>query len=309
MKAKFNLIIIAVLLVCLSCNSNDSSKTKAKEKNPEKETNNTPPKTWKEHWFDHEQLVKRVYYDENLVLYYDDDVDTNVVWPRNYLSKVWIYVKGVYGDFGEDSRLYAILHTDKYSGGHPSVYMDKSHDYRNVVDCGPYDWKKRTPEAGLSMIIHEIGHIVEGATNGVKENPAWEIWKDSKWAEIFIYDVYKGVGDEEFAQQTYDDMMETYDDFPRENTQWFKDWFYPIYSNYGESAVLSNFYNLLYQNFPKKNNGKAYARRMNMGEFIHFWSGAAKTNLQPLAKNAFGWSSDWENQFKKAQSDFNNITY
>ncbi|PKD20391.1 hypothetical protein APR41_14020 [Salegentibacter salinarum] len=310
MKIKLILFVLAITIgLFSSCNSGNSSKTVNQEKNTVEANNDTPPETWQEHWFDHEQLLTRIHYTDDLAVYYDEDVDTTITWPKEYLDKVWVYVKNVYGDFGDDPRLYAIFHTGKYSGGHPSVYMDESHDYRNVVDCGPYDWKERKPEAGLSMVIHEIGHIVEGATNGVKENPAWEIWKDSKWAEIFIYDVYKGVGDEEFAQQTYDDMMGTYDDFPQENTQWFKDWFFPIYSNYGESEVLKSFYDLLYEHFPKKDNDKAFARRMNMGEFIHFWSGAAKTNLQAQAEKAFGWTDEWETQFKKAQSDFEDVTY
>ncbi len=309
MKFKLNFIIVVIVLSFFSsCNSKNNSKTVDKEENTDQENKYTPPETWQEHWFDHKQLLTRVYYNDDLAVYYDD-VDTTITWPEEYLDKVWAYVKNVYGEFGDDPRLYAIFHTGKYSGGHPSVYLDESHDYRNVVDCGPYNWKERKPEAGLSMVIHEIGHIVEGATNGIKENPAWEIWKDSKWAEIFIYDVYKALGDDEFAQQTYDDMMETYDDFPRKNTQWFKDWFYPIYSEHGESEVLNGFYDLLAENFPKTNGGKAFSRRMNMGEFVHFWSGAANTNLQPQAKEAFGWTNEWEDQFKKAQADFNDITY
>ncbi len=298
---------IFVFLLCsiLSCSAQDKSDDKI---TPQEEAD-APMKNWKEHWFEHNQFLERVYYNDDLALYYDKDVDRSIEWPRTYMTKIWAYVKDVYGDFGPDERLYTILHTDKYSGGHPSVYMDASHDYKNVVDCGPFSWQRPRPEEGLSVLVHEIGHIVEGATNGIKENPAWEIWKDSKWAEIFIYDVYKGIGEDEFAQQTYDDLMNQYDNFPRENTQWFKDWFYPIYSEHGESAVLNNFYDLLAQHFPKKNGGKAFARRMNMGEFVHFWSGAAKTDLKPLAENAFGWKDEWESQLQKAKSDFPGVEY
>jgi len=56
------------------------------------------------------------------------------------------------------------------------------------------------------------------------------------------------------------------------------------------------------QYFPK--NGMRYSRDMNWGEFVHFWSGAAGTNLKTLATNAFGWPSAWETMFQQAQRDF-----
>ena len=127
-----------------------------------------------------------VYEDDDLALYYDSEVDRSITWPNTTFSDVWEYVKTVYGSYGEDKKLYAILHTNKYSGGHPSTFMDESHDFRNVVDCGPYTWQEEDPDLGLSMMIHEVGHIVEGATNGIQYNPAWDIWGDSKWAEIFV---------------------------------------------------------------------------------------------------------------------------
>lgn len=308
--------LIALFISCQSGSSGSEVKDRA-EVTPahsvvdgeSEDPHASPPESWKEHWFDHNQVLKLVYHNDDLAVYFDDDVDPSVDWPNTYLSQVWSYVKSVYGDFGEDPKLYAIFHTDKYSGGHPGLYLDQNHDYRNVVDCGPYDWKEMKPEAGLNMVIHEIGHIVEGATNGIKHNPAWNIWKDSKWAEIFIYDVYKNTGQEAFAKQLYDELMNQYDDFPTKNTQWFKNWFYPIYSDYGESEVLKGFYDLLALHFPKNNAGDAFSRRMNMGEFVHFWSGAAGSDLQPLAKEAFGWTTQWEEQLLKAKNDFNALPY
>ena len=61
------------------------------------------------------------------------------------------------------------------------------------------------------------------------------------------------------------------------------------------------------QNFPK--NGKTYARDMNWGEFVHFWSGAAGADLRNQATIAFGWPSDWEQQFQQAKKDFPNLHY
>jgi hypothetical protein len=43
---------------------------------------------------------------------------------------------------------------------------------------------------------------------------------------------------------------------------------------------------------------------MNMGEFVHFWSGAAGVNLKAQATTAFGWTSEYEAQFIAAQAAF-----
>lgn len=265
-----------------------------------------PPSTWQEHWFDHNQLLSLVYFDNDLAVYYDQDVSRSVTWPFSYMAEVWRYTKSIYGEFGSDPRLYAVYHTNKYSGGHPSTYFDASHDNRNVIDVGPGPWTNGTGN-DLDISTHEVAHIVEGASKGTHNSPAFNIWRDSKWAEIFIYDVYLGLGRTSDAQRWFDLMMNTSDNFPRENTQWFKNWFYPIYSQYGGSATLNRFFELLSLYFPK--NGNDYARQMNWGEFVHFWSGAAQTDLKPLATNAFGWTDDMEAQFNQARTDFPNITY
>lgn len=304
---------IVLLLTCLSCSDTAKNGNTDNHLSTEEMIADTslpdPPLNWQEHWFEHNQLVERVFFDDHLALYFDDDVAPSVTWPNVFLSDVWEYVKGNYGSFGDDPRLFTVLHTGKYPGGHPSTYFDESHDYRNVIDCGPHTWTDQTPAGGIDMLVHEMGHIVETASKGVKGSPAWDIWKDSKWAEIFIYDVYKNLGKDDFAREIYNDLMNKYDNFPRENTQWFKDWFYPIYSQYGKGSVLNGFFDLLAAHFPKNATGTEYSRRMNWGEFVHFWSGAAGADLKPLARNAFGWSDEWENQLTEAKSTFNQITY
>lgn len=159
----------------------------------------------------------------------------------------------------------------------------------------------------LDVIIHEIAHVVESTFRGYEGSPAFGIWRDSKWAEIFIYDVYIGIGNQIEADRTFRDMMNAVDDFPNPGTQWFKDWFWPIYSNYGGSDVLVRFFETLAQHFPKR--GYAYQGGMNMGEFVHFWSGAAKTSLIPLAQNAFIWTAQFENEYQAARNKFPGIIY
>jgi hypothetical protein len=100
----------------------------------------------------------------------------------------------------------------------------------------------------------------------------------------------------------FNQMQNSSDNFPRANTHWFRDWFYPIYNSYGGSQVLNRFFSLLAQYFPK--NGNNYSRGMNWGEFVHFWSGAAGVNLKSLATTAFGWPAQYETQFNQARIDF-----
>jgi len=95
-----------------------------------------PPPTWREHWFEHVQEVKNVFTDSDVAVYFDDDVSRTITWPNKFIGDVWRYTKQLYGDFGEENNLYAIFHTGKYGGGHPSTYFDGSHDFRNVIDVG-----------------------------------------------------------------------------------------------------------------------------------------------------------------------------
>jgi hypothetical protein len=152
-----------------------------------------------------------------------------------------------------------------------------------------------------------VGHVVEGSSHEVHESPAFDIWGDSKWAEIFQYDVYMGIGRKKDADRLYDQYMDTSEDFPSPDTYWFRDWFFPIYDGHGKSVVLNEFFHLLSQYFPK--NGESYARRMNMGEFVHFWSGAAGEDLVDLATDAFGWKAEWQAELDQAKADYPGIVY
>src|SRR5690349_4938779 len=77
-----------------------------------------PPATWQEHWFEHNQNLKLAYYNDDIAVYLDDDINkSNVTWVNSYMTDVWKYVKKTYGQMGGDGRLYIILH-NKYGGGH-----------------------------------------------------------------------------------------------------------------------------------------------------------------------------------------------
>lgn len=260
---------------------------------------NAPPATWQEHWFQHNKLLDRVYQDGEISVYYDEAVSPSITWMQEDFSGVWSYVKENYGTFS-DPTLYLIFHGATYSGGHPATVFGADHDYRNVSDVGGV-WTDRSGW-NLGATTHEIGHVVEFAAHGVDGSPAFGIWGDSKWAEIFVYDVYKRMGWTADEQSAYTDFMNNVDDFPRAGTQWFKNWFYPIYSQSDSSACLNRYFVLLAEYFPQR-NGK-YERALNMGEFVHFWSGAANFNVQRHADTAFGWTDQMEMQFRQAQIDF-----
>ncbi len=267
-----------------------------------------PPATWQEHWFEHNQLLSLHAYDEHVAIYVDGAVTrANIGWLLPFMSRLWQYTKNVYGaaGFGPDPRLYSIHHQGRYGGGHPSYYFDASHDGRNVSDCGPGPWT----EGAFDMPSHEVAHVVESATNGAHGSPSFPIWRDSKWAEIYQYDVYLALGMEKDAQRLFSRFSSGVDDFPRAGTRWFRDWFHPIWRDHGGAQVLSRYFQLLAKHFSKRPDGKRFARDLNWGEFIHFWSGAAGKDLKELATKAFGWQTAWDAQLAKAKTDFPAIMY
>ncbi len=266
-----------------------------------------PPATWTEHWFEHNQVLQLVDENDWVVLYFDADVDrSKTAWILPFMTKVWKYTVTHYGQFTDgqrDGRLFAIYHQGKYSGGHPSTYFDASHDYRNVSDVGPGPF----PDGDYDISSHEVSHIVEGASRGVHNSPAFGIWHDSKWAEFYQYDLYTGLGMPTEAKRVYDKFTNTVDDFPQAGTHWFRDWFYPLWKDHGRVEVMVKYYQLLEDRFPK--NGHDFSRDMTFGEFVHFMSGAAGTNLKAQATQAFGWPAARDAEFSKAQQDFPNIGY
>lgn len=262
-----------------------------------------PPATWQEHWFEHNQNVKLIDFDECAAIYFDADVPlAQAEWIFPFVSKVWRYSLATYGAMGPE-RVYAIFHQGKYSGGHPSYYYDSSHDNRNVSDAGGGDWS----DGNWDLTSHELGHIVESTASHTKYgSPAFGLWQDSKWMEFYQYDVYVGLGMTEHAEVVFDRFTNQSDDFPRAGTRWFRDWFYPLWRDYGHAQVMVRFFSLLEQHYPAQNKRMG---AMNWGEYVHFTSGAAKKDLKPLATTAFGWPAEWETQLQQAKQKFPQITY
>jgi hypothetical protein len=302
---KFNKYITGVLVALTfgACKKSGDNNVAA-DKGPK------PDSTWKEHWLEHTQTLTLAYYDQEVVVYKDAGVGPAITWPYRLMSDTWKYAKKVYGKMGDDPRLYVVLHGGTYGNvGQPQYYPDASGEHRNIVDFSAGNWNNFVfPEPGM---IHEVCHIVESVTNQVKGSPAFEVWGDSKWQDIFVYDVYKNLGMPDKAAAWYNFYLDDAVTYPRKGSHWFRDWWLPIYNKYGEAQVLNKFFVLLSQHFPKVPLGKEqeYSRRMNPGEYIHFMSGAAGVNLKAQATIAFGWSDECDQQFKQARIDFPNVKY
>jgi hypothetical protein len=269
----------------------------------------SPPNDWREHWFEHRQLLSLHRHDEHAAIYLDPDVNRNgASWLLSFISQTWQYSKAIYGDsFGPDPRLYSVHHTGRYSGGHPGYYFDALHDYRNVSDCGPGTWTE-SDSGSRDLPAHEIAHVVESANNGSHGSPAFGIWGDSKWAEFYVYDLYAGLGMRKDQQRLYTTLLKVVDDFPRGGTHWFRDWFYPLWQDSGQAQVMARFFRLLAQHFPTDDGGR-YLRDLNWGEYLHFTSCAAGGDLRKLATRAFGWPQGWSRQFEYARNEFPLIKY
>lgn len=270
------------------------------------------PATIQEDWDVHTALITNVFNNPDVGVYFDSDMlktySNKPLWFGTYFTKVWRYVKENYGTYS-DPKLFVVIHQNKYGGGHPATIFDAGHHYRNVIDIGSNNNWVDSTGWNLVATTHEVAHIVEGATNNYKKSVAFPLWGDSKWAEIFVYDVFGAVGKYSERTSVYNEWMASNhtDTYPVANTHWFRDWFEPIYRLYGGKKTLANFFNVLAKNFPIYN--QEYARDINYGEFVFFWSAAANFDLKPLATKAFGWPAAWEAQYQQAKLDFPDVTF
>jgi hypothetical protein len=274
---------------------------------PARERLPDPSASWQEHWFDHRQLLQLYYSDDDCAIYLDPDVrQRQVRWLPQYIGQVWRYSKTTYGHaFGPDPRIYSIHHAGRHGGGHAGYYVSPVHDYHNVSDCGLDSWRD-SEYLARELPAHEIGHSVESANNSAHGSPAYEIWGDSKWAEFYIFDLYTALGMNRDAKQVHRRFTGNADDFPRPGTRWFRDWFYPLWRECGQAAVMDRFFRLLAGHFPRDADG-TYTRRMNWGEYVHFTSAAAGADLSSQAARAFGWPPEWADQLDRARAQFPGI--
>lgn len=242
---------------------------------------------------------------------------------NQYLVDAWRYINRTYGGFTPDPRLLVLNHDTtpgEEAGAATIVTRFVFQDFKpsnGILLGSSWDWKNPT-RINYDVITHELAHVVEIASKNTGDSPAGgpNLWGDGPWPEIFVYDVYRGLGKTAWAEAWKREMLTNpnggFELAPDGKDQHypFRDWFYPIYSRYGGPKVLNGFFEELAQCFvtePYEDEyGKArlYTRGLNWGEFVHFWSGAAGANLKAQATEAFGWNAKAEAEFKKAQRDF-----
>jgi hypothetical protein len=271
----------------------------------EASTPDIPPSTWREHWKEHTEELTLIDYDSRAALYFDADVDrTDYAWAFPFVRDMWSYVIDTYGSMLGGDRVYVVVHGSKFGGAHHGLSNDPAYDFRNTLDIGRLDPNhvNRTFYAA-----HEASLVVESSNNGMRGSPSFPLWGESKWAEFFQYDVYVKLNMTEAAEYGFDVWTAETDSFPRAGTRWFRDWFYPLWRDHGGANVMVNYFKLVAKYFPAA-NGK-YTRAMNWGEYVHFTSGAANTDLKAAATKAFGWPSSWETEYQTARSEFPEITY
>lgn len=250
--------------------------------------------------------VSQVNADSGVAFYASPATGTAGSWSYPMFRQAWAYTKQTYGDFGSP-LLSVVQHPVDVDVATPYTRRASEFGYRTVLDV-PANWQLNGDYYAKDASIHELGHIVANYNAGIAGSaPASELWGDCAWCDLFQFDVYTAIGDTAAADRVKAQWLATTADTPRANTYWFRDWFYPIWSNYGHSAVMAKYIKSVSAQYPS--HDAEHIRQMNLGEFVHFWSGAAAVDLKAQATTAFGWTSTTQAQWLKAKQDFPAITY
>ena len=262
-----------------------------------------PVAKWQEHWDGHSEALGLRDYDDCVAVYVDPamaGIDT--AWLSAFLDKAWTYNLTTYGALGTD-RLFVVLHSGKYIGGHVAAFYDASHDNRNVIDAGANSW---TP-GNYDLTAKLLSALVElTAVPGKQGSPASAQWGADGFSQIYTYDLYTGLGMAAEAKKVFGAFSPIAETYPVPDSYWFYDFYYPLWRDHGKTKLLTGFFGLLTKYYPATNQVMA---PMNFGQYIHFMSGAAGHEAQTQATYAFGWSDTWNAQLAQARTDFPAITY
>ncbi|WP_437897088.1 fibronectin type III domain-containing protein [Sorangium sp. So ce124] len=274
-------------------------------------------------WFGgHNRTVTLTYSDAHIATYFDEYVPnpSGVTWVNPIISEAWAYVKDTYGSL-VTPRLYLIGNQDNVPGEIPGLAYNAGGNvyasddpYQNMIFTVSSDWSVPDYDWVLRSLIHEMGHIVESNNNGTAGSPGYSAWGDSRWVEIFAYDVFLHLTtlSPNLASAIYDENVPHTDAF---GNHWFRDWYYPLYTgqfgntdaDHKGSRFLARFFQLLAEHLPTINS--TYGKRpLNVGEFIHFCAGAAGVDLEDEARLAFRWTPQLELEFARAQTEFPGVS-
>jgi len=232
------------------------------------------------------------------------DADARWLYPE--ITRIWQYTKQHYPGIGTD-RLQVLMFAAN-GGGTAHQRIDAIAGYQNTVEIGWWpETDTGTDPSRLDVVTHEIGHIVEGWSGNVGGSPSSALWNDCAWCDFYMYDVYRGLGLTADANRIYNMRRAQTFDFPRAGTYWFRDWFNPIWLAYGHTDVLNRYFELIRTEYPQ--SGQRHIQKMNYGEMVHFFSGAAGADLKLLTAHAFGWPPEYQEQLEQARRDFPGVVY
>jgi hypothetical protein len=263
-----------------------------------------PPLNWTEHWYEHAEPLTRVHYDACIAVYFDGAVTPAAKdWLIPFLDQAWTYTLSTYGKLGGE-RLYVVVHQGKHGGGHTAIYAEDTHDHRNVIDMGRDDWAT----INYDLPAHLMSFAVDFAgAHSVYGSAKYEHYGNEGFPLIYKYDLYVALGLGELAGAALGHFNTLSNGDPYDGTYWFRDWFYPLWRDHGHAKVFADYMTLLEQEAPV--DADDWLQTLNYGQYFHFMSGAAGKDLEPLARNAFEWHPDFDEEISSAKEDFPGITY
>lgn len=301
----------------------------------------TPTDEWPETWpnfnFDygyHTGNLVKVYSNDDIAIFVNPEdvnaegvsmVDLDLSWMYEPYTKMWVAIRETYkNEYGEylvsDPKLYIVPHYHYEGGGLGRLYhyRDSEQLFRNIVhvsvgkDSG-WRWEQNPGNSGTGFLYdcmsHECGHIIEGVGSGYKNSPFYPVWLDSKWAEIFQYDIFGKMDPVHQAawHKEYMILGAHTEKSPAPGSEWYINWLYPTYRDFGGDKLFQRFFALLGEHYFKR-DGELQGSG-NLGEYIHFMSGAAGVDVTSYAKNAFGWCDEWAMQLIEARNRYPGVTY
>ena len=124
---------------------------------------------------------------------------------------------------------------------------------------------------------------------------------------IYKYDLYLALGLNSVAASALTEFKAIKNARPYPDTYWFKNWFYPVWRDHGHAQVFANYETLLQRHFLV--GADRWTPDMSYGQYFHFMSGAAGVDLVPLARTAFHWDAEFDDELAAAKVDFPDIEY
>lgn len=299
------LSVFVMLTVLISCKEDDTSLIDGlPDSIINTDPDGSPPRAMVESWGGYSEKVNRQILINGVGVFYDADVDREIEWPLSFYGKIWPEILSKYGFFGNGASLHVVGHGDAAAPTFSGNYLQTETENKNVIDLPITELELTAQTSDLSLKL--LGQLVEGGNNRANGAPATTVWGES-FVEIFTYDMYMALDLEADAERVKTAYLESTSNLPVAGTNWFQDWLLPIYENYNGIGIFSNFFSTIAEFYPT--NGGSYVSDFTVGEFIHFWSGAAGDDLQPMFEEAFGWNDTWAQELVIAQAKYPDLPY